>query len=272
MELLTKIKQFSTKSSIAVLAISTFALFFMGINEGLALGLSSGTPIGNKATATYRDADNNTYTSDSPEVNILVGEVCGVDIQNSTISRNALDGQTIDIPIAIDNIGNGENTFTLSENSALYDTKIYLDSIANGVVDPGEEAAGEITSIVIAENGTGKVVLQVTASQAAAASETITFTAEGTLPGACSDTVSITTTIINDAIIDASKLADKNTANSGDTITFTINFNNSGTLTAKSRDDVVTIDTVLNDGIVITDKIPESTTYVANSATGAPTA
>ena len=252
----------------AITVILSFALLMVGVKEVRALGTKAGTPIGNAATATYRDAENNEFTSESELIQTTVAEVCGVNISDGPLEVDAIDGQTIDIPIEITNTGNGENTFDLVEDSSAFETKIYLESSpADGIADAAEVAAGEINSVTLDFNGTAHIVIQVTASSAPA-SEAFTLTVTGTLPEGCDDTLGITTTVINDALINASKNVDKDTATSGDTLSFEILFENNGTLAAKGVPGI-NVDGA-SDGILLSDAIPEGTQFVAASADGEP--
>ena len=262
----------NAKKSILITSVSFITIMGMlmiGVKEVGALGTPAGDIIGNAATATYKDEDNNEFTTESPIVQTTVQEVCGVDVQSLATSYEAVDGQTIDIPIDIVNTGNGENTFTIAEDSSDFTTNIYLDSNGNGVADPAEVTAGAINNITIALDGTGKIVIQVTANESAAADETFTLTITGTLPVGCNDTIDITTTVINDALIDANKTVNTANAVGGDTLTYSIPFINNGTLAARSTTPI-NVDTVVSDGILVSDQIPAGTEFAAGTASGAP--
>ena len=269
-------KIFSTKRNIFVTSVSlivAMGMLLIGVKEVGALGTPAGEQIGNAATAIYFDEDNNEFTTESELVITVVAAVCGVNITDGPLSFDAIDGQTIDIPIDIVNTGNSGNTFTLVEDAVNYTTLIYLDSNGDGIADATEVAAGAISSITLANpNETGKIVIQVTANGAAAANETFTLTVTGDTVTGCNDTVDVTTTVINDALVNANKEVDKSTAVGGETLTYNIPFSNNGTLAAKSIPAVgFDVAPVSRDGVLVVDQIPAGTTLVSGSGNGQPT-
>ena len=267
-------KVISTRENILVTLVSfitIITMLFLGVKEVGALGTPAGEQIGNAATAIYVDEDGNEFTTESELVVTIVAAVCGVNITDGPLAFDAIDGQTIDIPIDIVNTGNSSNTFTLAEDAVNYTTLIYLDD-GDGVADATEVAAGAITSITLDANETGKIVIQVTANGAAAASEAFTLTVTGDTVTGCNDTVGITTTVINDALINANKEVDKTTAVGGETLTYNIPFTNNGTLAARGITGVAFDAAPLaRDGVLVLDAIPAGTTLVASSASGTPT-
>ena len=256
---------FTAFSLIAILGVLIF-----GAKEVGALGTKAGTPIGNAATAIYFDEDNNEYTTESEFVVTEVAPVCGVNVTDGPLAFDAVAGQTIDIPLDIVNTGNSGNTFSLAHDATNFTTLIYLDD-GDGVADATEVAAGAITSIELTDaDQTGKIVIQVT-TNASFTDETFTLTVTGTTVGTCNDTVDITTTVINDALINANKEIDKTTAVGGDTLTFNIPFSSNGTLAAKSITGITfDVAPLSRDGILLRDEIPTGTDFSAGSASGQP--
>jgi len=233
----------------------------------------AGTVIGNAATATYYDENNNQYTTTSNLVQTTVAEVCGVDVEGGG-DKEGVPGQIVYVPFTVTNTGNGENTFTLSTNGT-YTKTIYLDENQNGVADPGESAVTSVT-LGMGETANLVVAVEVPANASAGDQDNFALTATGTDPGDCSDSADATVTVISDALIQANKQVDKDTAAPGDVLTFTINFQNVGTKPAKSLDG---FNVDLNgdgavetgvEGILVYDQIPTGTTYVSDSAEGAP--
>ena len=266
----TILKHYSRRLHVAFLLAATFVFVETHTVEGR--GIAEGTPIGNAATANYRDGNNNNFTTTSPIVTIVVAEVCGLDIDNGPINRESIDGQTIDIPLSIQNTGNGANTFDFTVGATTFTTNIFEDKDGDGEASFAEVGDGTIDSISVEANATGRIVIQVTADAAAVAPanfETFNFVVAGTLPGGCDDTVDITTTIINDALVSANKVVDRASANSGESLSYTVNFQNTGTLTALSTTPI-NIDSVDRDGIFVIDPIPTGTQYVTTSGNGQP--
>ena len=114
------------------------------------------TVIGNAATATYYDENNNFYTTTSNIVQTVVQEVCGVDVAGGG-TYQGVPGQTVYVPFTVKNTGNGENTFNLSADGT-YTKHIYLDENQNGVIDPGEQ---EVSSVTLGMGETAHIVVAV---------------------------------------------------------------------------------------------------------------
>ena len=228
----------------------------------------AGTVIGNAATATYYDSQNNQYTTTSNIVQTVVKQVAGVDVQ-AIQDYTAIPGQTVDVPFTVKNTGNGTDTFTLTPQitGQTWNVTLYKDDNGNGVVDPGEN---QVTSITLGINETANIIARVEVPPSANPGDTATvsLTATSQYDNTVSDTDSSNITLVNDALINASKSADKHNAQPGDTITFTIRIQNVGTREAKSK--TYTIDGNPKDGILIKDAIPTGTTFVNGSATGQP--
>ncbi|WP_456419133.1 hypothetical protein [Thermovibrio sp.] len=235
----------------------------------------AGTVIGNAATATYYDEENNQYTTTSNIVQTTVAEVCAVTVDGGG-TYEGVPGQEIYIPFTVTNKGNGENTFNLSTSGGTYTKRIFLDENQNGVVDPGEN---EVSSITLGMGETAHIVVavQIPSDANGGDSDSFTLTAEGTDPAGCSEDQSATVNVVEDALIQANKQVDKDTASPEDTLTYTITFRNVGTRAAKAQDGfTVDLDGDGNpetgvEGLLIKDQIPSGSTYVSGSASGQPT-
>ncbi len=244
----------------------------------------AGTIIGNAATATYYDENNNQYTTTSNVVQTVVQAVCGVDVlPNDVVRKEGVPGQTVYLPFQIKNTGNKEYTYNLSITNGTFTPKdIYLDENQNGVVDPGEQ---KITSITLGMEEIKSVIVAVKIPTDANPSDTDTFQlqATSTEDTNCYDndgSISGETgeiTVVNDAVLILNKSVDKSTAVPGDTLTYTISFKNVGTKDALSKDgfnvDIDNDGTVDSDieGILLLDQIPSGATYIKGSTQGTPT-
>jgi len=231
----------------------------------------AGTVIGNVATATYYDEDNNKYTTTSNLVQTVVQEVCDVDVAGGG-DKEAVPGQTVYVPFTVTNKGNAENTFNLSvedtsTSDSDYTTKIYLDENQNGVVDPGES---EVSSVTLGIGETASVIVAVEVSATASSGDTDDFSlkAVDTTDTSCVDTAAASITVIADALIQASKYVDKDSAQPGDTLTYTVSFKNVGTQPAKGVS--VTVDGQSKTGMLVYDQIPDGTEFKSGSASGEP--
>lgn len=250
----------SGTASIALLALS-----------GAAAALTAaGEKIQNQATATYKDALGNDYTSQSNLASVEVRQVFQATLESDG-AKSVASNQTAYFQHILTNTGNGEDTYTVSvaqdtaaiggDSGDFSDLKVYIDANDNGIVDAGEvEAvnvtldAGEQVSLVVAgevptanDGDTFGATLEVVASQG-----TVTDLTSGggidTLDGTNEDIA----TVSADAVLNVFKSSTLNPLTN--TIDYTVTITNTGSRAAE--------DVVLFDGL------PEGTTYVASSATG----
>lgn len=249
--------------------LSFLLVLFLALVGYLYSLVPAGTVIGNAATATYYDSQNNQYTTTSNIVQTVVKQVAGVDVQ-AIQDYTAIPGQTVDVPFTVKNTGNGTDTFTLTAqiSGQTWNVTLYKDDNGNGVVDPGEN---QVSSITLGINETANIIARVEVPPSAMAGDTATvsLTATSQYDNTVSDTDSSNITVVNDALISATKNADKHNAKPGDVITFTIRLQNIGTRDAYSITGY-NIDGSSRDGILIKDAIPTGTTFVSNSASGQP--
>jgi uncharacterized repeat protein (TIGR01451 family) len=251
------------------------SVFF--IEKSLAVKVPAGTIIGNSATATYYDENNNQYTTTSNVVQTVVQAVCGVDvIPDSKIVKEGVPGQVVYLPFQIKNTGNSENTFSLSLQNGSYTKSVYLDENQNGVVDPGEQT---VTSLNLGMDEVATVIVSVEIPTTAGVGDTEDFsiTVSSAKIGTCSDQGNGQVNVLNDAVISINKSVDKSQALPDSQITYTISFKNIGTKSAYALDGFsVDIDNDGNvetgvEGILVKDAVPSGSIYVSASATGTPT-
>ncbi|RMD45462.1 MAG: DUF11 domain-containing protein, partial [Aquificota bacterium] len=248
---------------------SFLILLFASINAFAKV--PAGTIIGNAATATYYDENNNQYTTTSNVVQTVVQAVCGVDIlPDSEVQKDGVPGETVYIPFQVVNTGNSENTFSLSTQNGSYQKSIYLDKNQNGVLDPGEQT---VTSLTLGMDEIANIVVVVSIPTGANSGDTDSFSIKATATdvGSCSDLGNGKINVLNDAVIQTHKSVDKSKASPGETITYTISFKNTGTKSALSIDGFTIDNDSGIEGILVSDKVPDGTTYITGSASGNPT-
>ncbi len=240
----------------------------------------AGTIIGNAATATYYDENNNQYTTTSNVVQTVVQAVCGVDITpDSTLEKEGVPGQVVYMPFQIKNTGNATFNYNLSTLNGTYTNEIYLDENQNGIIDPGEQ---KITSLKLGMDEIASVIVAVQIPDTASEGDIDSFTLKAVNADNtdCNDTADGKVTVINDAAFLFNKSVDKSKASPGEVLTYTISFKNVGTKDAYSKDNfnidldndgsiaVGSEDSV--EGILVQDRIPSGSSYVSGSASGTP--
>jgi len=257
--------------------LGIFVLLFAFFVGKTIAKVPAGTIIGNAATATYYDENNNQYTTTSNVVQTVVQAVCGVDVYpDEVVQKEGVPGQEVYFPFQVKNTGNSKNTFSLTTQNGTYSKEIYLDENQNGVIDPGEQV---VNSLTLGMDEVASIIVVVSIPSTAQAGDTDTFSiqAGATDVGTCSDTGNGEVVVLNDAVILFNKTVDKSTASPGEIITYTLSFKNTGTKDALAKDgfnvDIDNDGTVNTDveGILIKDPIPADTTYVSGSASGSPT-
>ena len=248
------------------------------------------TVIGNSATATYTDTDNNSYTTTSNLVQTVVTAVCFVDVTpDAGVSTTGVPSQTVNLSFFVQNTGNAEFDYKVEVNGT-YVKNVYHDADGNGIADPGETklsswdgAASTITSLLtLGINESAAVVVTVTVPTSAAngATDPFTLTATENVLAACTDNSAGTVTITTDASIIANKAVDNQVTSPGATLTYNIAFKNVGLKAAKGQDGYSvdldgsgTIAAPENsaEGILVKDTVPAGSKFtVGDSASGAP--
>ncbi len=119
------LKKSSSKKFFSTLAM--LSLIMPGVllqmpyqQDAKAAGVAAGTVIGNQATASYKDQNNNTYNSTSNLVNTIVAEVYGVMLTpDGTIaapgqSQTATPGTIVYYPYTLTNTGNTADNYVIT--------------------------------------------------------------------------------------------------------------------------------------------------------------
>ena len=247
----------------------TAMAMLMAIGGAATALTSAGEKIQNQATATYKDALGNDYTSQSNLASVEVKQVFQATLESDGV-KQVSSNQTAYFQHILTNTGNGEDTYDVrvlqdiagrTDSGNFSDLKVYIDANDNGVVDAGEiEAttvtldAGEQVSLVVAgvvptagDGDTFDSTLTVLASQGV-----VTDLTSGKGIDTKDNTNEDSVTVSTDAVLNVFKSSTLNT--STNTIDYTVTITNTGSRAAE--------DVVLFDGL------PEGTTYVAASATG----
>ncbi len=252
----------------------------LSISYSSNASVPAGTIIGNAATATYYDENNNLYTTTSNVVQTVVQAVCGVNVMpDSTLEKEGVPGQIVYMPFQVKNTGNATFTYNLLTENGTYTEEIYLDKNQNGVIDPGEQ---KITSLKLGMDEIASVIVAVHIPSTASEGDTDTFTfkAINTDDSNCFDTTDGKVTVINDAVFLFNKSVDRSKASPGEILTYKVSFKNVGTKDAYSKDDYsIDMDNDGNiasgsedsvEGILVQDRIPSGSKYVSGSANGIP--
>lgn len=261
-------------------AVALFVVMLFTSSQLALAATPAGTVIGNVATATYYDANNNKYSTTSNVVQTTVTEVCGVDVTpEAGVTKTGVPGQTVYLAFTVSNTGNGENTYNLTD-TATYSTTYYLDSNSNGIPDSGETTT---TTATLSIGATASIVAAVVIPPTAISGDSDIFnlSATGTAPAGCNDLEAGTVNVTTDAIITANKSVDKLTATVGDTLTYTVGFQNTGLSAVKAEDgfslDLDTSGTIASpaedatiEGVLVYDALPTDTELVTGTASGTP--
>ena len=101
-------------------ALAAASLFHFSL-PAFAAGTSAGQDLVNKATATYSDADENTYDATSNEVTVTVGKVAG--ITNVAIGNDStgpiLAGQELGFDFRVTNTGNDASSIFIPDTTTI---------------------------------------------------------------------------------------------------------------------------------------------------------
>ncbi len=90
------------------------AIVFVLQTAGFAQMTPAGTQIPLQATASYLDANNNSYNATSNTVTLTVAQVAGVEVTLGAQSATLNPGSSYSFPVTVKNTGNGDDRYQLS--------------------------------------------------------------------------------------------------------------------------------------------------------------
>ena len=101
-------------------ALAAASLFRFSL-PAFAAGTSAGQQLVNKATATYSDADENTYDAISNEVTVTVGKVAGITnvASGNNDSDRILAGESVGFDFTITNTGNDASSIFIPDTTTI---------------------------------------------------------------------------------------------------------------------------------------------------------
>lgn len=216
----------------------------------------AGTVIGNQAAATYSDGSSVVRTVTSNTVVTTVQQVASLSVAANGAKTISIGGQVY-YPHTLVNTGNGTDSFALTSSNtggfSFAAAVFYADANGDGVPDnavpittTGQLAAGQSFRFVVAGI--------VPATAVAGATNTLTATATSGFAPATTGSVTDTTTITSQAVLNVTQVLDVAAGPSPSTTnrTITITYTNTGNTTATN--------------LTLTELVPAGMTYTANSA------
>ena len=243
-------------------------------------GTPAGTRIENQASITYADPAGQSRVVFSNLARSLVEQVHALSIKpdagnapspgtnfalppDPSNDRQALPGATINLAYTVMNTGNGPDQVTLSVRQAstdgfdLENVRVYRDTNANGLLDPGEPEITPSLSLGAGERLNVIVVGRVPGTAVNGSVGLIDLVGQST-GGALDNNNLGRVTAVMDAILALTKSASALDAN--DRIRYTLEGGNLGNRPARSVPGVAVVDGVLLDGVLIADQVPAGTT------------
>ena len=243
-----------TKFSGVSRGLAAIAAFFVFMGAAHAAAPLAGTSIGNQASASYVDQANVTQNVTSNIVTTIVQQVAALTL-TSDLAKTVTAGSQVSYPLTLTNTGNGTDTYNLTQtNSGTFvfgSVTFYADANGDGVADN----TAAITSTTALASGAvfrfvavGNVPTTATSGQV----DTMLVRAASVFTPATLATVTDTTTITNNAVINVNKSmsATSGAAGSGP-YTVTLNYSNTGNNAAT--------------GVTLTDALPAGMTYAVAS-------
>lgn len=129
-----------------------------------AVGTLYGTQIKNKAQATYKDNQGNSYLTESNEVITTVARVVAVEVTPPTSFKAGIadPNQPVSYGITITNTGNAADTFDLTTvNTRPWPTTLYFDENGDGIYDPLVDTQVVTNTGLLQPDATYKIILVV---------------------------------------------------------------------------------------------------------------
>ncbi len=216
---------------------------------------AAGTAIGNQASATYTDASSAVRTVTSNLVVAIVQQVASLTL-TQTASRTVAVGSQVSFPLTLSNTGNGADTFALgfSQSGAFAFTSVvfYADANGDGVADNTTPITAS-TALAMGEVFRFVAVGTVPTTAASGNTNSLIVTATSTFNGGVSASVTDTTTVTSNAVVNLTKTMSSGAGLPGSgPHTVTLTYNNSGNTAATA--------------VQLRDVLPAGMAYVAGSA------
>src|SRR6266516_270908 len=213
-----------------------------------AQGTPAGTQVRNWAMLAF-DAGGQSYSVASDSVDLLVGQVAGVNLQPPRVSIGAA-GAAVVFAHTLTNLGNGPDSFTVTAVSVRgWPVTLYRDWDGDGLLGPNDSL---LTGPVPLAPGSAASLLARVASPAAASPgviDTITVTATSRFSPAVSSSVQDRLDVSSAPVaVSLTKLVDRATAAEADVLTYTLDYAVSGSAVASA--------------VQLADSIPAGTSYV----------
>ena len=213
----------------------------------------AGTQISASAQATYQSQNGISFTVVSNTIVLVVGQVAGANLAPPRASIGD-PGTTVVFPHTLQNIGNGQDSFTVAAASqAGWTSRIYLDANGSGTLDPGDApvsgpialAAGAVSSLILAVDVPGLASVR-------GVTDSVRVRATSLFDSAVADSVLDQLQVRTVGIIVAlNKSVDRTSATTGDVLTYTVTYTASGASPATN--------------FRLVDPIPVGTTYLAGT-------
>ncbi|MBI5845786.1 MAG: DUF11 domain-containing protein [Deltaproteobacteria bacterium] len=260
----------------AILAIACVAALVSPSN-------AAQTTITNRASATYKDANNSPYTALSNQVSDQVATVYGISISPDGTAANP--GRTITvspasvvhIPYTLENTGSGDDSYQLDlsnlqgDDGNISGLALYVDINQNGRADALEPAYDNNAPPVLAPGG---VIHLVAMGQAPAglAGGFILVNLSGFSnndPNASDTQNAARVEISNEGLMSGTKSAAPGNVKPGDTVAYTIIFASEGASPVKAASFNIDIDgngvAEAKSGLLVSDALPQGTAFSAGT-------
>ena len=243
-----------TKCNVVLGKVVAIAAIFMFVGAAHAAAPLAGTSIGNQASAQYLDQAGVTQNVTSNIVTTTVQQVAALTL-TSNLSKTVTAGSQVSYPLTLTNTGNGTDTYNLTQtNSGAFvfgSVTFYIDANGDGIADntiPVTATTALAPGAVFRFVAVGNVPTTATSGQV----DTLLVTASSVFAPATLATVTDTTTITSNAVINVNKsMSAIAGASPSSGYTVTLNYSNTGNTAAAL--------------VKLGDILPTGMTYVAGS-------